>query len=71
VALRGALDLRSHPHLTPMELSLDMSDSVAAIAKSGAADSAVTVTLVAADHKGNRIEKPGVSFESISLSSPE
>jgi hypothetical protein len=71
VAPRGAFDLRPPHHLTPMELSLDVSDAVAAIAKSGAADSPVTVTLVAVDHKGKQIEKPGIDFESISLSNPE
>jgi tyrosinase len=71
VAPRGAFDLRPPHHLTPMELSLDVSDSVAAIAKSGAAASPVSVTLVAVDHKGKQIEKPGIDFESISVSNPE
>ncbi len=68
VAPRGPFDLRPPHHLSPMEHSLDVSDSVAAIAKSAAATSPVTVTLVAVDHKGKQIEKPGIDFESISLS---
>jgi hypothetical protein len=55
-----------------MELSLDVSESVAALAKTGVAPTAgVTVTLVAVDHKGKQIEKPGIDFDSISLGTPE
>jgi tyrosinase len=69
---RGPFDLRPPHHLTPMELSLDASDAVAAIAKTGVAPtSGITVTLVAVDHKGKQIEKPGIDFEGISLGTPE
>lgn len=70
-APRGAFDLRPPHHLTPMELSLDASEAVAALAKTGAAQSGITVTLVAVDHKGRQIDKPGIDFESISLAAPE
>jgi tyrosinase len=72
VAPRGVFDLRPPHHLTPMELSLDASDAVAAIAKTGVAPtSGITVTLVAVDHKGKQIDKPGIDFESMSLGTPE
>ena len=69
-APRGAFDLRPPDHLTPMELSLDASEAVNAIAKSGST-SDVTVTLVAVDHKGRQIDKPGIDFEGMSIETPE
>jgi tyrosinase len=66
---RGPFDLRPPSHLTPMELSLDASEAVNAIAKTGST-SDVTVTLVAVDNKGRQIEKPGIDFEGISLAAP-
>jgi tyrosinase len=70
VAPRGAFDLRPPSHLTPMDLSLDASEAVAAAAKSAGA-APVTVTLVAVDHKGKQIENPGLDFEGISIATPE
>lgn len=66
---RGPFDLRPPHHLTPMELSLDASEAVNAIAKTGST-SDVSVTLVAVDPKGRQIEKPGIDFEGISLGAP-
>ena len=70
VAERGVFDLRPPHHLTPMELTLDASDAVSQIAKSGSTAD-ITVTLVAVDHKGKQIDKPGIDFESMSIGTPE
>ena len=68
---RGAFDLRPPNHLTPMELSLDASEAVHKLAKTGAVSSDISVTLVAVDPKGKQIDKPGIDFESMSVGTPE
>ncbi len=50
-------------------IDLDTSEAVNEIAKSGSIAN-ITVTLVAVDHKGNQIDKPGIDFESLSLDTP-